>query len=162
MNNRLDISSLVVGERLPEWHLDSITAEIVPKTCDFFGKPLLILVFSFGCPGCLGRAIPYANRIIYENGDKINVIGIHTNFEGVDFSKEKFYEAKEKYYIRFPFYKDFNFNTTFLDYGAGGTPHWILVDAQGTVNYSIFGSDPNNALLKIDYKIDELINLNKL
>lgn len=152
----MNLSLVNIGEPLPEWHLEPIFNEEVPTTAQFLGKPLLILFFSLGCPGCLGRAIPYANRVVYENGDKINVIGIHSNFEGVDFPIEKFQSAKAEFYIRFPFFKDKNFDTTFLDYGAGGTPHWILVDKDGLVVYSIFGSDPNNALLRLDFKLDEL------
>lgn len=157
MNNRLELSKLKIGDKIPEWSIELIFDEILPKTDDFFGKPLLILFFSLGCPGCLGRAIPYANRIIYENGDKINVIGIHTNFEGVNFAKEQFQRAKENYFIRFSFYMDYNYDTTFLNYGAGGTPHWVLADEKGIAVYSIFGSDPNNALLRLDYLINELI-----
>ena len=114
------------------------------------------MIFSLGCPGCLGRAIPYANRIVFEKEKEINVIGIHTNFEGVDFEDERFETAKKELYIRFPFYKDFNYDTTFLNYGAGGTPHWILTDKHAIVRYSIFGSDPNNALLRLDLKMREL------
>lgn len=154
----MDISILRLEEKLPEWRIVPIFEEVIPKTSDFLGSPLLILFFSLGCSGCLGRAIPFANRVVYEKGNSIKVIGIHTNFEGVDFSIGQFQIAKEQYVIRFPFFKDYNFDTTFLDYGAGGTPHWILVDANGIVKYSIFGSDPNNALLRLDYKIDELIN----
>jgi hypothetical protein len=43
-------------------------------------------------------------------------------------------------------------------YNAGGTPHWILVDKEGNLEYSIFGSDPNNALLRLDFKINELLS----
>lgn len=157
-NNRLVLSQIEIGEPLPEWKLENIFSEAVPNVKAFNGKPLLILFFSLGCPGCLGRAIPYANRIVYENEDKINVVGIHTNFEGVDFEKERFITAKEEFYIRFPFFKDFNYDTTFLNYGAGGTPHWVLVDKNGIVVYSIFGSAPNNALLRLDYMINETIN----
>ena len=157
MNNRLDLSLVSLDQPLPDWSLEKIFEKEVPEKGCFLGKPLLILFFSLGCPGCLGRAIPYANRIVYENGERLNVLGIHTNFEGIDFSQAKFQEAKEAYYIRFPFFKDKNYDTTFLDYGAGGTPHWILVDADGNVNYSIFGSDPNNALLRLDLKIAELL-----
>jgi peroxiredoxin len=157
MNNQLELAKLKIGDKIPDWSLELIFEENLPKTDDFLGKPLLILFFSLGCPGCLGRAIPYANRIVYENGDKINVIGIHTNFEAVNFTKEQFQRAKENYFIRFSFYMDYNYDTTFLNYGAGGTPHWILVDKEGIVIYSIFGSDPNNALLRLDYLINELI-----
>lgn len=157
-NNRLNLSQIELGQQLPPWSIESIfDGEIAPNITDYKGKPLMILFFSLGCPGCLGRAIPYANRVVYENGENINVLGIHTNFEGIDFPVKKFEEAKKEFYFRFPFYKDKNYDTTFLNYGAGGTPHWILVNKEGNVEYSIFGSDPNNALLRLDFKIKELI-----
>ena len=157
-NNRLLLNQIELGKPLPDWSLETIfEGQTIPSVMDYKDKPLLILFFSLGCPGCLGRAIPYANRMVYENGGKVNVLGIHTNFEGIDFPKEKFESAKQEFHIRFPFYKDKNYDTTFLNYGAGGTPHWILVDKNGNVQYSIFGSDPNNALLRLDLKLGELM-----
>lgn len=147
---------IAINHPLPSWSIESIFGNPTPLNRDLLGKPTLILIFSLGCPGCLGRAIPYANRMVYEYGNELNVIGIHSNFEGVDFNTEQFQKAKEDFYIRFDFFKDKNFNTTFLDYGAGGTPHWILVNEDGLLVYSIFGSDPNNALLRLDLKIKEL------
>lgn len=158
-NNRLSLSQVELGKPLPNWSIESIfSEEKIPVVQDYFGKPLLILFFSLGCPGCVGRAVPYANRIVFENGENINVLGIHTNFEGINFKQERFEKAKEELHIRFPFYKDLNYDTTFLNYGAGGTPHWILMDKNGKLRYSIFGSDPNNALLRLDFKINELLN----
>ena len=157
-NNRLNLSQVAIGEPLPEWSIEPIDKEKIPSVKDYLGQPLLILIFSLGCPGCLGRAIPYANRIVYENGDNIKVIGIHTNFGSVSLKKEDFEQAKKAYHIRFPFFKDKNYDTTFLNYGAGGTPHWILVDKKGNVTYSIFGSAPNNALLRLDLRINEMLN----
>jgi hypothetical protein len=93
-----------------------------------------------------------------EYKDKINVLGIHTNFEGVDFTDEQLVGCKSEFYINFPYFRDKNFNTTFINYGAGGTPHWILINKNKKLDYSIFGSDPNNALLRLDLKIQELIN----
>jgi len=156
-NNRLNLSQIEIGQALPNWSIEPIFGEEIPRVEDYLGKPLLVLFFSLGCPGCLGRAIPYANRIVYENEDEINVIGIHTNFEGIDFPVKRFEQAKEEFYFRFPFFRDKNYDTTFLNYGAGGTPHWILVDREGRVDYSIFGSDPNNALLRLDLKMNELL-----
>ncbi len=156
-NNRLGLSQVTIGQTLPEWRLAPVfEGDIIPTREDYLGKPLVILFFNLGCPGCLGRAIPYANRIVYENEGTINVMGIHTNFEGVDFDKERFLQAKQDLHIRFPFFRDYNYDTTFLNYGAGGTPHWIIVDKKGEVVYSIFGSDPNNALLRLDYLISEI------
>ncbi len=153
--NALNLGLIELDQPLPNWSIESILEGEPPNKKDYLGKPLLILIFSLGCPGCIGRAIPFANRMAYENEGTLNVLGIHTNFEGVDFSKEQFTKAIAGLYIRFPIYKDQNFNTTFLDYGAGGTPHWVLVDKDGNVIYSIFGSAPNNALLRLDLKIKE-------
>jgi len=155
--NKLNLNQIEIGKPLPNWSIETIFGNKIPTIENYQGKPLLILIFSLGCPGCLGRAVPYANRVVYENGGKINVMGIHTNFEGIDFPINRFEKAKEELYIRFPFFRDKNHDTTFLNYGAGGTPHWILVNKEGKVDYSIFGSDPNNALLRLDLKINELI-----
>lgn len=157
MNNDFDINQVKLGQPLPNWFIEPIFEEAAPDTQDFVGKPLLILIFSLGCPGCLGRALPYANSVVVEKGENIQVVGIHTNFEGVDFTQEQFAQAREEFFIRFPIFKDRNYNDTFYSYGAGGTPHWILTDAQGTVVYSIFGSDPNNALLRLDLKMAEVL-----
>lgn len=145
------------GKPIINWDIESIFGEPLPAVEDYLGKPLLILIFSLGCPGCLGRAIPFANSVVYNYGEEVNVAGIHTNFEGVDFDKEYFSKMKAELYIRFPFFKDKNFDNTFIKYGAGGTPHWVLVDKNGIVSYSIFGSDPDNALLRLGYKINELL-----
>ncbi|MEL6637724.1 MAG: hypothetical protein AAFR05_13315 [Bacteroidota bacterium] len=155
--NRLELSQLRLGEPLPHWSLESIFGDAVPKPEDFLGRPLLLLFFSVGCPGCLGRAIPYANRTVYERGERMAVLGIHTNFEGHHFPLERLEAARENFHIRFPFYRDANYDTTLLNYGAGGTPHWVVADAAGKATYSIFGSDPNNALLRLDYVLHELL-----
>jgi len=159
MHNRLDLSLLNVGAQLPDWSLEKIFEDEPPQKEAFIGKPLLMLFFSLGCPGCLGRAIPYANRIVHEMGDQMKVLGIHTNFESLNIPREKFAKAREDFAIRFPFFKDKNYDTTFLNYGAGGTPHWILVDKNNTVVYSIFGSDPNNALLRLELKMQEFAQI---
>ena len=157
-SNRLNLSKVKIGIPIPDWSIEPLFGEKhVPAVSEFIGKPLLILFFSLECPGCVGRAIPYANRIVYENGMNINAIGIHTNFESLDIKQERFMAAKEELYIRFPFYRDKNYDTTFLNFGAGGTPHWILVDNSGKVVFSIFGSEPNNALLRLDLRINELL-----
>ncbi|MCB0687098.1 MAG: hypothetical protein KDC53_11250 [Saprospiraceae bacterium] len=161
-NNRLNLNQVELGRPLPPWSLDPIFDDPVPSVDYFLGKPLLVLIFSFVCPGCIGRAIPFANRMVYENGESLQVLGIHSNFSGHDLKDELLINGKKNYYIRFPYFKDKNFDTTFINYGAGGTPHWLLVDAMGNVCYSIFGSDPNNALLRLDLRIAEMLQESKL
>jgi len=157
-NNRLLLNQVALGKELPNWSIEGVFDDSVPEVQDFRGTPLLILFFNLSCPGCLGRAIPYANGLIVDEKININVVGIHSNFNGADFSAEEFAKAQKEFYIRFPIFRDANFDTTFLNFGAGGSPHWILIDADGIVRYSIFGSDPNNALLRLDYMIDILQN----
>lgn len=148
---------LTKEELIKGWKLKGINGAVVPDILTFTGKPLLILFFNLGCPGCKGRALPFANSMVVEHGNKINVCGIHTNFEGLDYNDEELIKAKETYYIRFPYFRDFNFNTTFVNYEAGGTPHWVLTNESLDPVYSIFGSDPNNALLRLELKIKELL-----
>ncbi len=146
-------------KKINEWSILPITGNIKINPVDhYLGKPLVILFFNLGCPGCKGRAIPFANWLNIEYKNKINVVGIHTNFEGVDFSDQQLIDCKSEFYINFEYFRDANFNTTFLDYQAGGTPHWIITDEKLNVIYSIFGSDTNNALVRINLKVQELLN----
>ena len=146
-----------LNKNIPNWELLPIFEDSVPALEDYKGKPLLILFFNLGCPGCKGRALPFANRIVVENGDNIGVVGIHTRFEGPEYKLEDFQKAKEDYFIRWPIYKDDGQANTFHKYEAGGTPHWLLLNEEGKLEYSIFGSDPNNALLRLDLRINELL-----
>lgn len=149
----------ILNNEIRPWHLESLTDQKVPEYLTFKGKPLLILFFYLGCPGCTGRAIPFANKMFYEHGDKISVMGIHSNFEGPEYSDDDLIKTMNSLYVKFPYFKDAGLATTFHDYQAAGTPHWLLVDKDGKVIRSVFGSDPNRALLWLDYAImEELAN----
>lgn len=143
---------------LPPWQLQSINGAKVPKVEDFIGQPFLILFFYLDCPGCIGRAVPFANRMKVEYGDQFNVIGIHSQLEGPEYSNETLIEEMKKLHVRFPVFKDLELRATFEKYGALGTPHWFLVNEEGRVVKSIFGSDPNRGLLRLDLSIKELMN----
>lgn len=144
-------------QNLKPFYLETVNKTAVPKVEDFLGAPLLLLFFNLNCPGCVGRAIPFANRMALENEGKLNVLGIHSNFEGPELLDEEIVAQMEKLYARFPYYRDAGLATTFYDYQAAGTPHWILVDAKGQIVKDIFGSDPNRALLRLDFSIKELL-----
>ncbi|MCB0664894.1 MAG: TlpA family protein disulfide reductase [Saprospiraceae bacterium] len=144
------------GDIVTSWELDSIFDEAVPEIEFFRGRPLLILFFNLGCPGCKGRALPFANLLVFEGKD-LSVVGIHSRFEGKRHLLSELKEAKKEFHIRFPYFQDRNDKNTFEKYQAGGTPHWILIDKNGNLAYSIFGSSPNNALLKLELKISELL-----
>lgn len=148
----------ILSNEIRPWHLEKLTDEKIPHYSEFKGRPLLILFFYIGCPGCTARAIPFANRMVYEHKSKINVLGIHSNFEGPEFSNEDIINTLNSLYVRFSVFKDLGLATTFHNYQAAGTPHWILVDKDSKVIQSIFGSDPNRALLRLDYAINEQVN----
>lgn len=149
---------LTPGQELPEWTLESIDDKDVPIVSDFLGKPLIILFINLGCPGCKGRAVPFANRLLVELRDRLNVLCIHSNFKGEDFSNEEIREESEALFMRFPVFRDQELSKTFDLYCALGTPHWVIVDREGKVVDTIFGSDPNRALLRIDYHLESLLN----
>jgi len=44
---------------------------------------------------------------------------------------------------------------TWSAYDAGRTPHWVLINANGEIEKSIFGSMPNS-LQRLDYSLIEL------
>ncbi len=46
-------------------------------------------------------------------------------------------------------------DATFLRYEAGGTPHWVLIDTEGIIRKSIFGS-MDGARQRLDYALEEL------
>lgn len=148
----------ILNNQIYPWHLESIGQQEVPHYDTLKGKPLLILFFYLGCPGCIGRAMPFANKMAYEYGNKINVLGIHSNFEGLEYDNDEIIENLKALHVRFPVFRDSGLATTFHDYGAGGTPHFILVNKDGIVVRSIFGSDPNRALLRLDYAITEVLD----
>ena len=145
----------ILNKRIPPWDIERLGKDEVPDYEKLRGKPLLILFFYLGCPGCTGRAIPFANKMAYEYTDKINIIGIHSNFEGPEYNDDDIVEKLKSLYVRFPVFKDSGLASTFYKYQAAGTPHWILVNREGNVIRTIFGSDPNRALLRLDYALTE-------
>lgn len=92
---------------------------------------------------------------MYEYHEKVNVLGIHSNFEGKEYTNDEIIENLKLLHARFPVFRDAGLATTSHDYRAGGTPHWILVDKNGKIIRSIFDFDPNRALLRLDYAITE-------
>jgi peroxiredoxin len=146
-----------LGQLLPDWRLDPIQEGSSPPSLDdLLGRPLLILFFNMTCPGCKGRAMPFANRMVLEHPE-LQVVGIHSNFNGGEATDLELQQAIVDFHLRFPVFRDHDLNFSFFVMQAGGTPHWVIADAKGIAQYSIFGSDPNNALLRLDLKLAELL-----
>ena len=137
----------------PEWQITTLNGNPSPKLTDFRGKPLLILFFSRGCNGCMGRAIPMT-KTFREEYPQLQIVGIHTHFEGMKYSLHQIHEVELYFKLDYPIYVDQEMATYEL-FRAEGTPHWILIDAEGKIVKSIFGSQ-ENARQRLDYVLEEL------
>ena len=52
---------------------------------DFQVKDLnLLLAFQVNCPGCFIYALPLAEKLHHQYGDRLNVLGLSTAFEDFD------------------------------------------------------------------------------
>jgi len=112
--------------------------EKAPGVEDFRGRPLLLLFFNIGCPGCTGRAIPFSLQLREQFPD-LQIVGIHARFEGPAYSPSQVRAVIEYLKVPYPVLLDEG-HETFSRYAAGGTPHWVLLDADGHIVRSIFGS----------------------
>ena len=131
----------LIGQPLPAWEVESIINEKTPKVESYLGGHLLILFFSIGCPGCVGRALPLA-RQMQDAHLHLQIVGIHTTFEGPKYSLEQVKGILSLHKITFPVFIDKE-SQTYQLFGAEGTPHWLWVSPEGVVEKSIFGSMRN-------------------
>jgi peroxiredoxin len=143
-----------MNTRLPVWQASDLEGHPAPALSDFGGRPLLLLIFSIGCPGCKARALPFASELALTY-PSLQVIGLHTRLEGPEYSSAQIGGIAEVYHLPFAVYVDDD-HLAYDALGAEGTPHWILADADGKVVRSIFGSMPN-ALQRIDLAVRELL-----
>lgn len=141
------------GSELPEWQVETLDGAPPPSFLSFNGSPMVLLFYSVGCPGCKARALPFA-RELSKRWPGGQVIGIHTRFEGPEYSAKQVQEINQVYQVGFPVYLDKD-HATFDLYQAEGTPHWLLIDKEGRLLKSMFGSMPNT-LQRLDLSVEEL------
>lgn len=119
---------------------------------DYQGKPLLVLFFNIGCHGCMARGLPVAAQIVKQYPGA-QLVAIHSHWGALGSDPADVRAALADYDINFPVLLD-DGHATYDAYGAEGTPHWLFIDADGRVQKSIFGSQPN-ALQRIEYTLIE-------
>lgn len=139
---------------LPVWHASDLQGRPAPALAGFGGRPLLLLIYSIGCPGCKARALPFARDMALAYPG-LQVLGLHTRLEGPVYSSPQIKGLSQVYRLPFPVYVDEG-HRSYDALAAEGTPHWILADAEGKVVRSIFGSMPN-ALQRLDLAVRELL-----
>ncbi len=115
---------------------------------------MLLLFFNVGCPGCMGRALPFSLELAARYPG-LRLVGLHTSFEkGSDYAPARIQAVVEYFALPYPVYLD-DGDATFLRYEAGGTPHRVLVEAGGIIRKSIFGS-MDGARQRLGYALEEL------
>ncbi|MDO5522417.1 MAG: redoxin domain-containing protein [Bacteroidia bacterium] len=139
--------------KIKEITVKSLDGETVDIAEIYRGKNLLILFFNIQCLGCVGRAIPLAYDYLHEFKN-LNVTAIHTPFGKEIVTQEDIINVFTRKKLPFPIYFDIE-KTNYEKFECEGTPHWILMDKQGNVTRSIFGSQ-ENAQTRLLYALEEL------
>lgn len=120
------------------------------------GKPMLILFFNNRCLGCVGRAIPLAYDFSQEY-DNLNVLAIHTDFGREVATKEDIINLFTTKELPIPIYFDKG-QENYERFECEGTPHWIMIDKNGEIFRSFYGSQ-DNAQNRLFYALDELVGM---
>ena len=119
----------------------------------YAGKPLLIIIYNNQCLGCTGRAIPLAYE--FQNEYKnIQVLGIHTNHNNAKITESAIKSIFTLDEIPFPIYLDHG-RTVYDQFQSEGTPQWVLIQEDGTLFRSIFGSQ-EGAQNRLMYSLEEM------
>ncbi len=70
------------------------------------GQALLLLFFNVGCPGCMGRALPFSLALA-RRYPGLRIIGLHTSFEkGSDDAPARIQAVVEYFKLPYPVYQD--------------------------------------------------------
>lgn len=116
-------------------------------------KPLLLVFYNNQCLGCTGRALPFAYTL-KNDFPGVEIIGIHCDFTAVETSAEEIIGIFTSGSLPYPIYKDINLNL-YKRFECEGTPHWILLNKNGEVQNSVFGSQ-QGAQNRLVYALEEL------
>lgn len=112
----------------------------------------LVLFYNTNCLGCTGRAIPLAYKLSQEFSF-ISLIVIHSNFRPIPFTSEEVLSVFTDQKSPFEIYREER-NELYTYFNCEGTPHWLLINGEGKVLHSFFGSQ-DGAQLKLEYAIRE-------
>lgn len=112
----------------------------------------LILFYNTNCLGCTGRAIPLAYDLQKEF-KFIELIVIHSNFRPKPFDAAEVLSVFVDQKSPIAIYREEN-HELYTHFNCEGTPHWLIMDGEGKIVHSIFGSQ-DGAQIKLGYAIQE-------
>lgn len=144
------------GDVAPRFHILKTLNGAPVQVEDLRGAPALLLFFHVGCAGCMGRALPLTLQLAQQYPN-LRILGIHLTGddepERVEYSLQK---VIRYFKLPYPVIMD-DGNATFRAYGVSGTPHWVLLNPDGTIRKHFFGS-MEGAQQRLFYALAELFD----
>ena len=137
-----------VGQQASQWVVSEWVNSEPISLAQLKGKVVVIDFFQLWCPGCNRFSIPLMLQWEkkYKNAADVQLVGIHTVFEGHDYQTAERLRAyvKEKG-IHHPVgidahVSDTRLPETMIRYQTKGTPEMAIVDKQGVIRFQKFGS----------------------
>ena len=145
------------SKRIREWDIEYLSGEKGPSILEFIGQhPLLILFFNYTSTNFKNNGIEQVNNIsnLYPG---LKIIGIHTTNKGINLDAHFIDQIRNIQKTSFRIFKDKD-STSADAYEVVETPHWLLLDKNGTTVKSFSGCSLSQ-MQNLDYHLMELIGL---
>ena len=136
-----------------DWKVLNLDGTAGPSLKEWEGSYGLFLLFNKGCLTCKTRALPLLKQWT-QYYPALKTAAVHTRLGSGTYRMEEIAVLQKEFNLNYPLFIDQE-TQTFNAFKGEGTPHWVLIDQNGQVIKSIFGSRPN-ALQRIDYFIREV------
>ncbi len=125
-----------------------------------WGRPGLVMLFNLECAACMSRGVPLLKRLAAEHGEALQLVMVHTAYGHREHPREELTAAITRFArdfarLEIPIALDLD-GSLAVDWGAEGTPHWLVYDARGALARSIYGSQ-ENAQTRLAYLLEELV-----
>lgn len=141
-------------EKVPSITVQDFGYKNIDLLSIYKNKNLLLLLYNNSCLGCTGRAIPLAYNF-QKQYESVQVIGIHCNFGSTKTTRENIKSIFTINELPFPIYLD-ETHAVYDYFKSEGTPQWIIINKDGTLYRSIFGSQ-SNAENRLHYALESLV-----
>lgn len=144
-----------MNKKIDQFIVKTLDGEQIDLMKQYEGKPLLALFFNIQCLGCVGRAIPLAYDFL-EEFKGLNVVAIHTTFGKEEVTKDDILNIFTTRELPYPIHFDIG-KSNYEKFECEGTPHWLLINKEGVIDKSFFGSQ-EGAQTRLVYALEEIIN----
>lgn len=126
-----DKNGIAIGEKAPDFHLETIEGEKV-KLSDYKGKKVFLNFWATWCPPCKDE-MPHMQAFYEEKPDNVEILAVN-----IEESSSKAGEFAHQYDITFPVLLDKSGAVT-EEYDVYTIPTTYVLDEEGTVSQKIVG-----------------------